>query len=162
MVSHLEASLKDSSSCASAILLHLGLIPRDHKKYNEEMASERLEVRTRYDPKLSRILLDRAVSDSDYSLIARIGELNMSNGALPKTDVLTNSTRVILPIRRQSTVTPDPVTKKRGRTPCETPQKKINTFQAPLTPPITPGAQRKIVYDMTQREDEIVDVMCLD
>jgi hypothetical protein len=160
-VSFSQTSLKDRNSYPLAILLHIGVIPRDHKKYNEGMASERSEVRTRYDPKLSKILLDRAVSDSDYSLNAKMNELNRLADALPKIEVPNNSPRVILPIRRQSAVTPDRATKKRGKTPCET-QKRISAFQALLTPPITPEMDRNIVYDMTQWEDEVVEVICID
>ena len=127
-------------------MLHLGLIPPEHKKYNEEMASERLEVRTRYDAKLSQVLVNRAVSDSDYTLSAKIGELGLLTDALPKKSVQTNSPPVVLPIRRRSIISPDCTPRKRGKTICATPQKKTDSIHAPLTPPITPQAERELLY----------------
>jgi hypothetical protein len=142
-------------------LLHLGVIPSNHKKYNEEMASERLEVRTRYDSTLSKVLLNRAVSESDYTLCAKIGELNLLTDALPKEKVPANGSRVVLPIRRRSAVSPD-CTKKRGKTVCATPQKKIGSLHFPLTPPTTPVVERTVVYDMTQWDDEVSETICID
>jgi hypothetical protein len=154
--------LRNSSLCLSAILLHLGVIPPDHKKYNKEMASERLEVRTRYDGKLTEVLLKRAVSDSDYTLCAKIGELNLLADNLSKKNVPANSPRVVLPIRRRYPTSPDCVAKKRAKTLYVTPQKKTDSIYAPLTPPITPQEERTVVYDMTQWEDEVVQIICVD
>jgi hypothetical protein len=135
-------------------LLHLGVIPPGHKKYNEEMASERLEVRTRYDSKLSKVLLHRAVFESDYTLCAKVDELNLLADASPKENVPADTPRV-LPIRRQSADSPGCTSKKRGLTISATPKKKINSPQVPLTPPITPRAERTVVHDMTQWDDEV-------
>ena len=127
------------------------------------MASERLEVRTRYDAKLSEVLRRRAVSDSDYCLTAKIGELNLLTDDLPEIEIPTTKPRVILPIRRRSAATPDRITRKKSKTPSVTPQKKISGLQLPLTPPATPQMERTVVvYDMTRGEDEVVEIICID
>jgi hypothetical protein len=126
------------------------------------MASERLEVRTRYDVKLSEVLRGKAVSDSDYCLAAKIGELNPLTDDLQEIEVPPNKPRLILPVRRRSAVTPDRITKKKSKTPSATPQKRISSLQLPLTPPATPKMERTfVVYDMTQGDDEVVEIICI-
>jgi hypothetical protein len=144
-------------------LLHLGVIPPSHKKYDEEMASERVEVRTRYDAKLSETLRRRAVSDSDYCLAAKIGELNLLTDGLPEIEIPAIKPRVILPTRRRPAATPDRITKKKSKTISVTPQKKTRGLQLPLTPPVTPQMERTVVvYDMTLGDHEVVEIICID
>lgn len=126
------------------------------------MASERLEVRIRYEEELSRMLVDKPVLNSDYSLTAKIGELNLLANDLPTKRVLANNPRVTHPIKRRSVVTHARVTKKRSKTPLTTPQKRISRLQMLLTPPNTPEVERSVVYDMTQDDDEVVEIMSID
>lgn len=137
------------------------MIPLGHEKYDEEMASERMEVRTRYNAKLSKLLVDKAVLDSDYSLTAKIGELNLSTNNQTLVKVPNIRLGVVPPARKRSTVNTGRVTRNKDITLLATPQKQINVLQTLLTPPPTPNVERTVVYDMTQ-EEEVVEIICID
>ena len=139
------------------------MIPSDHKNYNEEMASERVEVRSRYEAELSRMLVEKAVFDSDYSLAAKIGELHLLADDLPIIEFPVKNTRGAQLVKRCSPEPSNRVIKKKDTTAFTTPQKKTNCLQMLLTPPNTPEVeQTMVVYDMTQDVEEIVEIICTD
>jgi hypothetical protein len=109
------------------------------------------------------MLINKAVLDSDYSLTTKIGELNLLANDLPMGEVALNTSFGIYQIKRRSPKTPSRVTKKRDNTPLGTPQKRIAALGMLLTPPRTPKfEQTMVVYDMTQDDEEIVEIMYID
>lgn len=150
---------------------HLGVIPQEHRAYDEDLASERIEDRKRLDTKMNRLSIHRAVEESDYTLGAIIGESALQLEALPVTSVSANELNVgrgrkknkqslgvvnnsvrkrqanipVTPKRKQSLEVVNSPTKKRRTSAPVTPKRKIRAAHALPSPPITPEGRGFVV-----------------
>lgn len=126
------------------------------------MASVRQEVRSGVDKRMSKLSVTQAVNESDYTLVANIGEPPWQIQALPVRSVPAEKSDVGQgKKRRGSTVNSENPAKRECGTATQTPKKKIGKMQAPLTPPATPENESTVVvYDMTQFDDVVVEVVC--
>ena len=140
------------------------MIPADHKNSDAKVASVRQEVRFGIDEKISKLSIKKAVSESNYTLIANVGEQTMQVQSSPikkvpveKLDVGKGKKRRRQRVGSES----ESPAKKRGRKPIQTPKKKGRKIQAPPTPPETlEKASAVVVYDMTQSDNEVEEVIC--
>lgn len=148
---------------------HLGVIPPTHRLFDIEMASERQEVRTRLDAKMSKALIQKAVLCSDYSLCGdeEDTEWPAITPALPDLSLAVScltiherkpkgSLALTKSARRPSRQLCSPARSSWGIH--STPAKKKSAANEMLTPPVTPGVERMVVYDMTQLDEDVMEI----
>jgi hypothetical protein len=141
-------------------LHHLRVIPSGHPKYDEELASDRAEVRTRLDLNASKLFIKKAVEGSEYPLTGADGDPARVTNALRNVSV--NEVADNLSKKRKRSTVRDNTPAKKGLTvAAQTPERKTRKIIAPLTPPATPENENAIlVYDMTHWNGEVLEIVC--
>jgi hypothetical protein len=136
------------------------------------MASERQEVRTRLDANISKALIQKAVLCSDYSLCGddKDPEWLANAPTLPALNLGVSCLTVREQKPKESTAptecarrplhqlsSPAQSSSDKPTTPVK---RKGSVVHGMLTPPVTPGIEKMVVYDMTQGDDDIMEIWC--